>query len=104
MTGRCETVTTGSYPWGGIFVVSDDGIPAPIRWRGTGASDTWLNIHSHQGPFYVAADDCHVYWDWGGVAGSPMHIGTAQVDRAGFRASILTGQGAFLLTSPGANS
>jgi hypothetical protein len=72
--------------------------------RGTGASDTWLNIHSHQGPFYVAADDCNIYWDWGGVAGSPMHVGTAQVDRAGFRASILTGQGAFLLTSPGANS
>jgi hypothetical protein len=33
-----------------------------------------------------------------------MHIGTAQVDRAGFHASILTGQGAFLLTSRGANS
>ena len=72
--------------------------------QGTGASDTWLNIHSDQGPFYVAADDDNVYWDWGGVAESPMHIGTAQVDRAGFHASILTGQGAFLLTSAGANS
>ena len=68
--------------------------------RGTGASDTWLNIHSDQGPFYVAADDDNVDRDWGGVAGSPMHIGTAQVDRAGFHATILTGQGAFLLTSP----
>jgi hypothetical protein len=72
--------------------------------RGTGASIKWLNIRTSQGPFNVAADNSHVYWDWGGVAGSPMHIGSARLSRAGFRRSIRTGQGAFLLTSPGAST
>lgn len=72
--------------------------------QGTGARDTWLNIHTDQGPFNVAADDSNVYWDWGGVAESPTHVGTARVNGTGLRASILTGEGAFLLTSPGANS
>jgi hypothetical protein len=72
--------------------------------QGTGASGTWLNIRSSQGPFYLAADGSNVYWDWGGGAGSPTHVGTARVNRAGLNTSILLGQGAFLLTSPGANS
>jgi hypothetical protein len=72
--------------------------------QGTGASITWLNIRNNEGPFYLAADDSNVYWDWGGVAGSPMHVGTARVNGTGLRTSILLGQGAFLLTSPGANS
>ncbi len=72
--------------------------------QGTGASDTWLNIRSNQGPFNLAADDSNVYWDWGGSAGSPMHVGTARVNGTGLRASLFLGQGAFLLTAPGANS
>jgi hypothetical protein len=72
--------------------------------QGTGASGTWLNIRSSQGPFYLAADGSNVYWDWGGGAGSPTHVGTARVNRAGLNTSVLLGQGAFLLTSPGANS
>jgi len=40
----------------------------------------------------------------GGAAGSPVHIGRARVDGAGLDRSIHIGQGAFLLTSPGASS
>ncbi len=72
--------------------------------RGTGANGSWLNIHSSQGPFNVAADNNNVYWDWGGAAGSPEHVGSARVNGTGLRTSIFLGQGAFLLTSPGANS
>jgi hypothetical protein len=72
--------------------------------QGAGANINWLNIRSDQGPFNVAADNSNVYWDWGGVADSPEHVGTASVNGTGLRTSILTGQGAFLLTSPGANS
>ncbi|MGH3189748.1 MAG: hypothetical protein ACRDPY_32330 [Streptosporangiaceae bacterium] len=72
--------------------------------QGTGASDTWLNIHSNQGPFNLAANNSNVYWDWGGSAGSPEHVGTARVSGTGLRTSLFLGQGAFLLTSPGANS
>ena len=71
---------------------------------GTGANDKWLRIRSRQGPFNVAADNHHVYWDWGGVAGTPMHVGRARVNGAGFVKSLFEGQGAFLLTSPGANT
>jgi hypothetical protein len=70
---------------------------------GHGASDTWLNIQQTQGPFNVAADDTSVYWDWGGTADSPMHVGTASVNGTGVRTDYLTGQGAFLLTAPGAS-
>jgi hypothetical protein len=72
--------------------------------QGTGASGTWLNIHTNQGPFYLAASNSNIYWDWGGGAGSPEHVGTARVNGTGLRTSIFLGQGAFLLTSPGANS
>ncbi len=72
--------------------------------QGTDGNDEWLNVHTSEGPFDVAADDTNVYWDWGGVAESPMHVGRASVDRAGFHRSILLGKGAFLLTSVGANS
>jgi hypothetical protein len=72
--------------------------------QGDGASDTWLNIHSNQGPFNVAADNSNVYWDWGGAANSPEHVGTARVNGTGLRTSLFLGQGAFLLTSAGANS
>jgi hypothetical protein len=71
---------------------------------GKGANDKWLSIHTSQGPFNVAADDMNVYWDWGGVAGSPTHVGRVRVDRAAFDRSVFIGQGAFLLTSPGANN
>jgi hypothetical protein len=71
--------------------------------HGGDPSVEWLAIHTGQGPFNVAADNANVYWDWGGVAGSPIHIGTARVDRGGFRASYLLGQGALYLTTPGAN-
>ncbi len=72
--------------------------------HGGGASEEWLAIRTSQGPFNVAADNANLYWDWGGVAGSPIRIGTARVDRGGFRASYLLGQGALYLTTPGANS
>jgi hypothetical protein len=72
---------------------------------GRGATDTWLNVHANgEGPFFVAADNANVYWDWGGVADSPMHVGRANVNGSGANDSILTGQGAFLLTAPGAGS
>jgi hypothetical protein len=71
---------------------------------GRGASGTWLSVRTSQGPFNVAADNAHVIWDWGGVAGSPMHVGTATAGGTGLRTTFLTGQGAFFLTSPGANT
>jgi hypothetical protein len=72
---------------------------------GKGATDTWLNVHAGDaGPFFVAADNASVYWDWGGVAESPMHVGRANVNGSGADDSVLTGQGAFLLTAPGAGS
>jgi len=70
--------------------------------NGQNASDTWLAIRSGEGPFNVAADNASVYWDWGGTAGSPMHIGTATVSGAHLRTTYLLGQGALLLTAPGA--
>ena len=72
--------------------------------RGAGANDAWLAVRTSQGPFNVAADNASVYWDWGGVAGSPMHIGTAHTDRGAFHGNHLLGQGALYLTTPGANS
>jgi hypothetical protein len=63
----------------------------------------WLKVHTAEGPFNVAADNQHVYWDWGGVADSPFHVARAKVNGTGVNRSILIGQGAFLLTSPGAN-
>ena len=72
--------------------------------HGSGASGTWPAIHTGQGPFNVAADSTRVYWDWGGVADSPMHIGIARVDRSRFNGSHLSGQRAHYLTTPGANT
>ncbi len=72
---------------------------------GHGANGSWLNIRAAgQGPFNVAADNAHVFWDWGGAAGSPVHVGRATVSGTGLNKNFLTGQGAFALTSPGANS
>jgi len=72
---------------------------------GHSANGSWLNIHAAgQGPFNVAADNAHVYWDWGGAAGSPVHVGRATVSGTGLNKNFLTGQGAFALTSSGANS
>lgn len=70
--------------------------------NGQNASDTWLAIRSGEGPFNVAADNASVYWDWGGTVGSPMHIGTATVSGAHLHTTYLLGQGALLLTAPGA--
>jgi hypothetical protein len=64
----------------------------------------WLNVHTNQGPFDLAADHDDLYWDWGGAAGSPLHIGRVRVSGRGLRSTFLAGQGAFLLTSAGANS
>jgi hypothetical protein len=70
---------------------------------GHDASDSWLNIRAGNGPFNVAADDTSVFWDWGGVAGSPTYVGTASVNGTGVRTHFATGQGAFLLTGAGAS-
>lgn len=71
---------------------------------GRDASAAWLSVRTSQGPFNVAAGDADVYWDWGGAAGSPEHVGTATTAGTGLRTSFLTGQGAFFLTSRGANT
>lgn len=65
---------------------------------GTSARGHWLGIRSSQGPFNVAANGTSVYWDWGGVAGRPMHIGTATVSGTHLRTTFTLGQGALLLT------
>jgi hypothetical protein len=72
--------------------------------QGTHIVSNWLNIHTMDGPFNLAADRIDIYWDWGGVAGSPIHVGRARVSGRGFDRSIRLGQGAFLLTAPGANA
>ena len=72
--------------------------------EGTHIVSKWLNVHTSQGPFNLAADDDNIYWDWGGVAGSPIHVGRVRASGRGFDSSIFLGQGAFLLTSPGANA
>jgi hypothetical protein len=72
---------------------------------GHSAKWNWLNIHAAgEGPFNVTADNAHVFWDWGGAAGSPVHVGRATVGGTGLNKTFLTGQGAFALTSSGANS
>jgi hypothetical protein len=72
--------------------------------QGTHISSNWLGIRTQDGPFNLAADDDNIYWDWGGVAGSPIHVGRAHASGRGFDSSIFIGQGAFLLTSAGANA
>jgi len=72
--------------------------------QGTHIVNKWLYIHTNQGPFGLAADRDDIYWDWGGAAGSPQDIGRVRVSGRGFRRILLPGQGAFLLTSPGANT
>jgi hypothetical protein len=71
--------------------------------NGQGASVNWLNIRENDGPFNVAADNTNVYWDWGGSAGSPYYVGTASAGGTGVRTQYLSGEGAFLLTAPGAS-
>jgi hypothetical protein len=72
--------------------------------QGTHVVSNWLSIGTQDGPFNLAADDDNIYWDWGGVAGSPIHVGRKHVSARGFDSSIFIGQGAFLLTSPGADA
>jgi hypothetical protein len=84
--------------------IGTSGFVGRATLAGKNANDKWLRIRSKQGPFNVAADNKHVYWDWGGVAGTPMHVGRARVSGAGFVKKLFDGQGAFLLTSPGANT
>jgi hypothetical protein len=95
----------------GLAVGSDDlywaeigGYVGRSTLQGTHIVNKWLGIRTGDGPFNLAADDGDVYWDWGGVAGSPIHVGRALVSGRGFDSSIFLGQGAFLLTSPGANT
>jgi len=71
---------------------------------GADIDNNWLDVHTQAGPFFVVADNTDVYWDWGGVAQSPTHVGRAKVDGAGLDRTLLLGQGALFLTSPGANS
>ncbi len=100
----------GSCPQG-LAVGSDDlywaelgGYVGHATLQGTHIVCKWLNIHTSQGPFNLAADRDDIYWDWGGVAGSPFHVGRARVSGRGLSRSIFLGQGAFLLTFPGANT
>ncbi len=100
----------GSCPQG-LAIGSDDlywaqlgGYVGRATLQGTHITTRWLNIHTSQGPFNLAADQYDVYWDWGGVAGSPVHVGRARVNRSSFHSSIFLGQGAFLLTSAGAST
>ena len=88
-----------------LYWANLDGFVGRSALTGHGASNNWLNISSAgQGPFNVAADNAHVFWDWGGAASSPVHVGRATVGGTGLNKNFLTGQGAFTLTSPGANS
>jgi hypothetical protein len=73
------------------------------RLDGTHVQRNWLSIRSDEGPFFLAADAYHVYWDWGGAAGSPSYVGRVRTNRNDFTKPWARGQGAFLLTSPGAN-
>jgi streptogramin lyase len=100
----------GSCPQG-LAVGSDElywaelgGYVGRATLHGTHIGTKWLSIHTSQGPFNLAADRDDIYWDWGGVAGSPEHVGRARVSGRGLDSSIFLGQGAFLLTSPGANA
>jgi hypothetical protein len=88
-----------------VYWADLSGFVGRANLTGSGANGKWLNIHAAgEGPFNVAADNAHVFWDWGGAAGSPVHTGRATVGGTGLNKSFLTGQGAFALTSPGANS
>jgi hypothetical protein len=75
-----------------------------VTLAGTGAEPHWLATRVSSGPFSLAADDADVYWDWGGVAGSPTYVARASVEGTGLNTKLFTGQGAFFLTSRGANT
>ena len=47
---------------------------------GARADGTWLKIRSDEGPFQVVADSAHVYWTWGGFAGTPSFTGEANAN------------------------
>ena len=89
---------------GDLYWAEIGGYVGHATLQGTQIVSKWLNIHTGQGPFNLAADDVDLYWDWGGVAGSPVHVGRARVSGRGSDRSILLGEGAFLLTSRGANT
>lgn len=100
--GSCPqglTVGGGELYWAQI-----GGYVGRATTQGTHIASKWLNVHTSQGPFNLAADNADIYWDWGGVAGSPIHVGQAHVSGRAANKSIFLGQGAFLLTSPGANA
>jgi hypothetical protein len=100
--GSCPqglAIGSGDLYWAGI-----GGHVGRATVQGTHITSNWLNIRTSDGPFNLAADDANVYWDWGGVAGSPIHVGRVHASGRGFDHSIFLGQGAFLLTSPGANA
>jgi hypothetical protein len=59
----------------------DDAI-GRARPAGGRVDGRWLDIHSDQGPFQIAADEAHIYWTWGGVDGSPAYTGRANADRS----------------------
>jgi hypothetical protein len=49
--------------------IGTSGFVGRATLAGTNANGRWLRIRSRQGPFNVAADSEHVYWDWGGSPG-----------------------------------
>ncbi len=61
--------------------------------QGTHIVSKWLNIHTNQGPFDLAADRDDRYWDWGGASGSPLHIGRVRVSGRRLHSILLAGQG-----------
>jgi len=89
---------------GDLYWAEIGGYVGHATLQGTQIVSKWLNIHNGQGPFNLAADDVDLYWDWGGVAGSPVHVGRARVSGRVSDRSFLLGEGAFLLTSRGANT
>ena len=89
---------------GDLYWTQIGGYVGRATLQGTHIVSKWFNIHTSQGPFNLAADKVNIYWDWGGVAGSPIHVGRTHASGRGSNRSIFLGQGAFLLTAPGANA
>jgi hypothetical protein len=71
------------------------------RLDGTKVQRSWQSIRSGQGPYFLAADQRHVYWSWGGAASTPSYVGRVGTDHRHFTKRWASGQGAFLLTTPG---
>jgi hypothetical protein len=56
---------------------------------GRGVDGRWLSVRTDEGPFQVVADAAHVYWTWGGIAGSPSWTGRVNADRSHFEPRFL---------------